>query len=439
VYAAANDGMLHAFNATNGYELWAYVPRITMSKLYKLSDKDYGGHHMFTVDGTPEVADAQIGGAWKTVLVAGLNKGGRGYYALDITDPTTPKALWEFCADPAVCAKNDPDIGYTYGNSQIVKWKGSWVVLLTSGYNNVSGTDGVNTGTTGVGYLYIVDLATGTLLQKVSTGVGSASTPSGLSKLTATVLNPASDPTVKYVYAGDLLGNLWRFDFTGASVPSPLLLATLGATHPISTRPQAALCDAGGGDLKSVVLFGTGRLLGWTDIADTTTQSVYLVKDSGTALGNVRSNNLVQQTLTAASGGFAATNNAVDLKTTNGWFFDLTGNSGERVNLDPTIVFGSAQIVTNVPSSSSSCSVGGTSWYYQTNLCTGAALPAYATTGLVGQSLSNSSSVVGFIVIRLSSGAIKMIATTADGKKKTQDLQTGSSAVPRKTGWRRVN
>ena len=438
VYAAANDGMLHAFNSATGTELWAYVPRITMSKMYKSADLSYGGHHIFTVDGTPEVADVQIGGAWKTVLVAGLNKGGRGFYALDITDPVTPKALWEFCADSTVCSKHDADLGYSFGNPQIVKWNGVWVVILTSGYNNVPGEDGVGTGSGG-GYLYILNLATGSLIQKVSTGVGDTTTPAGLAKATTIVANPSSDPTARYTYAGDNLGNLWRFDFTGATVPSPIKLGSVGATQPITSRPQAAICDAGSGSYKTVVLFGTGRLLGLTDIPDTSTQSIYLVKDGGTALGSLRSSSLVQQTLSATTGGVKVSSNAVNLGTANGWFFDLSQNPGERVNLDPAIVFGSAQIVTNIPSSSSNCSVGGSSWYYQVDLCSGSVLPSNAATDLAGQTLSNTASAVGFIVLRLSSGAIKMIATTAEGKKQTMSLQTGASAQPRKTGWRQVN
>jgi Tfp pilus tip-associated adhesin PilY1 len=76
---------------TTGEELWAYVPRITMKKLYVQASTTYGTNHQFTTDGSPEVADVKIGGAWRTVLVAGLNAGGRGYYALDVTDPADPK------------------------------------------------------------------------------------------------------------------------------------------------------------------------------------------------------------------------------------------------------------------------------------------------------------------------------------------------------------
>ena len=98
-------------------------------------------------------------GTWKTILVGGLNKGGRAYYALDITDPVNPKALWEFTHNPGVCSGagqySDCHLGYTFGNPVITKLKdGRWVVVVTSGYNNTN-TPAV-TGD-GEGYLYVLE------------------------------------------------------------------------------------------------------------------------------------------------------------------------------------------------------------------------------------------------------------------------------------------
>jgi type IV pilus assembly protein PilY1 len=275
VYAAANDGMLHAFYAASapcttlpvpsasppvaavpadcdpdittgatvkgGDEAWAYIPSQMLPNLYKLADKNYSNQHSYFVDGTPVVADictancnanptatedgettsfvissaswaageatiatteahgfsagtiVVINGAaasgyngtftitavptpttfkfvlaadpgthpdpvWKTILIGGFNAGGRGYYALDITDPLAPKALWEY---------TDTNMGYTFGNPEIAKLKdGTWVVMVTSGYNNLSPGDGV-------GRLYVINANTGTLIRTISTGVGS--------------------------------------------------------------------------------------------------------------------------------------------------------------------------------------------------------------------------------------------------------------------------
>ena len=105
--------------------------------------------------------DAFIGGDWRTVLVAGLGGGGRGYYALDVTNPASPTVLWEICSDSTVCAISDTDIGFTHGNPVITKrpTDGKWIVAFTSGLNNVSPG-------TGRGYLYVADLATGAILRR---------------------------------------------------------------------------------------------------------------------------------------------------------------------------------------------------------------------------------------------------------------------------------
>ena len=442
VFAAANDGMLHAFNAADGSERWAYVPRITMSKLWKQAGTDYGSNHQFTTDGSPELADVQIGGVWKSVLVAGLNAGGRGYYAVDVTDPTNPVALWEFCADATICSQSDPDIGLTFGNPQFGYWNNKWVVLVTSGYNNVSGTDGVASGD-GVGHLYVLDVATGAVLKKINTGVGDTGTPSGLAKITAITNNPQTDPNITYVYGTDNQGNLWRFDFTDptfATVPV-LKMATLGVGQPLTTRPDVSLCDTSAG-LKRVVLIGTGRLLGVSDTTTTDTQTVYLVKDSDTALGALHGKaTMVPQVLSALAGSGGASYTLaspapVNLATQDGWYVDLTMNNGERVNLDPKIIFNSAVVVSNLPTSASACTVGGVSFNYQFDLCSGSY--SDVTNKIVGGVLSNTSAAVGFIIVRLPSGTIKMITTTADGSKLTSSIKATATAAPRKSGWRSV-
>lgn len=93
--------MLHAFNSDNGNEEWAYVPTMVMLNLYTLADKNYPapGFHRFFVDGTPVMGDICTSDCvaplpspvWKTILVGGLNNGGRGYYALDISNPAAPE------------------------------------------------------------------------------------------------------------------------------------------------------------------------------------------------------------------------------------------------------------------------------------------------------------------------------------------------------------
>lgn len=455
VFVAANDGMLHALNAKTGEEVWAYVPRITMKKLPAQASLNYGLNHQFTTDGAPEVDDVMIGGEFRTMLVAGLNGGGRGFYALDVTDPAAPKARWELCADPALCSISDPDIGLSFGNPQFGTWKDAsgverWVVFLTSGYNNVPGSDGV-AGGTGKGFLYVVDVASGQILNKTTTGAGDTGTPSGFARITAITSNPQTDPLVTFVYGGDNLGKMWRFDYTAGGAPVVLQMGDADSTHPITTRPEVTLCEVNNRDSQGTVtpgttravVFGTGRLLDMGDISDVTKQSVYVLKDRGTAISSTdwrASPAMSKQSLaTTAAGNYTISGPAVDLSTQAGWFYDLDQNRGERVNLDPKVVSGTLNVVTNIPTNSSACSVGGTSNLYQLDVCTGKPLLSDKTDGMIGgRPLSNTAAAVGFIIVRLPSGALKLVATTADGANATKELPSAKAQDARKTGWRRV-
>ncbi len=451
VFVGANDGMLHAFDASNGNERWAYVPRITMKKLYRQASTTYGTNHQYTVDGAPEVADVQIDGRWRSVLVSGLNAGGRGYYALDVTDPANPVALWELCADAAVCAGNnyDADIGLTFGNPQFGTWIDAggttrWVVFLTSGYNNVPGVEG-GAGGDGRGYLYVVDVASGRVLSKTSTGAGSTGTPSGFARITATGVNPQADPLVTYVYGGDNLGKMWRFDFTARGNPSVLLMGDAGTGQPVTARPEITLCQVDSTDAQGVVTsgvsrvvaFGTGRLLDVPDITDTTTQSTYVLKDAGTGIAaadwraaSAMAQIVLTKTSSAAGDTYTSTSTAANLSTKAGWYVDFDRNPGERVNLDPKVIAGTLDVVTNIPSTSSACTVGGKSNLYLLDACTGELI--------AGATLSAASAAVGSTVVQLPGGTFVQISTLANGDLKTTQFPPSKASAARKTGWRRV-
>lgn len=430
VYVAANDGMLHALNATTGDESWAYVPRILLPNLYHLADANYGNNHRYYVDGSPESGDVYFSSdsAWHTILVGGLNKGGRGYYALDITNPSNPIVLWEICSDSSLCAISDTDIGYTYGNPIITKRPadGKWVVVFASGYNNVSPG-------TGKGFLYVVDAADGTILEKIDTGAGDTVTPSGLARITGRALNAQTDNTASTIYGGDLLGNLWRFDMTTNSVVKLAQLTdNLNNAQPITSRPDVGVCNN-----TSMVYVGTGKYLGLSDLSDTQRQSFYGIKDGGSALGAFRTGTVVQQSFSPLSGGgYTISNNAVTLSSENGWFVDFDQNTGERVNLDPALVLGTLVVVTNQPEDISACSIGGNSYKYEFNYCTGSYLLA-APNQQVGKKIG-SSIAVGFIVIRLPSGALKVITTFAGSEKTTEGVTGSGAGAVRRISWREL-
>lgn len=423
VYAAANDGMLHAFDATTGVERWAYIPSMVIPNLYKLADKNYASKHQYYVDGSPSVGDicpkaptaTCQAGEWKTILVGGLNKGGKGYYALDITDPNSPKALWNFSD------ADDEDMGLSYGNPIITKRAdGTWVVALTSGYNNSDGD--------GKGHLYLLNASTGQLLLKLTTSAGSSGTPSGLAKINGWVDN-SKDNTVKRFYGGDLLGNIWRFDADNRVLPDgreAFLLAQLGNVgtvggQPIMIRPLLSEITSGS-TRYAVVTVGTGKYLGDTDRSDTTQQSVYAIKDDLTdvGLGRVRQNDkFVQQTLTTNKAGTSrtASDNPVNWNTQSGWYVDLSPNNespGERVNVDMQQQSGVLAVAGNVPENNA-CTIGGYAWLYFFDFRTGTSVDN--TT--VGTRLSGNALVAGLRILRLRTGKDVTLITDTSGKNST--------------------
>ena len=447
VYIAVNDGMLHAFDGATGAEQWAYIPPVVMPDLYRLADKNYAANHRYFVDGSPTIVDVCLntptctGAEWKSILVGGLNAGGRGYYALDVTSPTAPKALWNFTV------ANDPDLGYTYGSPIITKLNtGKWVVVVSSGYNNVSPG-------TGMGYLYVLDAATGVVLQKISTGVGTTTTPSGLGKLNAWV-DSSADNTAKRFYGGDLLGNLWRFDINDIVPPAgneAVLLAQLGqingaTTQPITTKPVLSLINSGGYSYP-VVMVGTGRYLGTSDLTDISKQSIYAIKDNLTAtgLGLVRTPGvLVEQTLSQFLGTSneelrTTSTNPVDWSTKSGWYIDLdpAGKSpGERVNIDMTLHLGILTAAGNVPNANA-CNVGGYAWLYYFNINSGQYLST-SPGNVAGEKLGNAL-VVGVTPIQLSGGDVRTLVINSDGTNKTKSPPTPPSNVKvKRTGWREL-
>jgi type IV pilus assembly protein PilY1 len=447
LYIGANDGMLHAFNADTGQEVWSYVPRMVFPELYRLGMENYDVNHRFYVDGSPSVADVYWGGSWKTILVGGLNSGGRGYYALDVTDPINPKGLWEFCHSSTLCAKNDNAMGMSFSNPIITKRAsdGKWVVIVASGYNNTSPGDGK-------GYFYVLDAENGNLLHRISTGEGDTTTPSGLAKLTAFVDNPIANNSAKYVYGGDLLGNVWRLDLTTAT-PTVQKLAQLRAadTRPqsVTTRPEITKLSSG-----AIVLYvGTGRFLGSSDLPDPATlspaqpwayqQSMYAFKDTGADLGNLRSSgaNLVQQTLSIISASQRTiSSNPVSWSTNNGWYVDFNpanDSPGERVNVDPQLVRGTLVVATNEPNAEA-CNSGGEGWVYQFAHDTGSFV-ATTVGGVVGEKIAANSLIVGITVFTLPTGQAKGIAVQSGGMKTPFAINTSGANKGRRLSWRELS
>lgn len=458
VYQGANDGMLHAFNAASGAEEWAYIPNLLMSNLNNLSRKT-GFVHKYYVDGTPTSVDVDFSNtdgvtgnpnpSWKTILVGGLNKGGRGYYALDITAPAAAdesaaaqKVLWEF-PNSATTATVKNNTGYSYGKPVIVKTAGKgWVALVTSGYNN-----GADTGGDGHGYLFVLNARTGDLIKAMDTGEGLSTDPSGLAQITAYVENSDIDNTVSYVYGGDLKGNVWRFDLTATNPNSwnvkrlAILKDGIGNTQPVTTVPELAKITISGTD-KRFVYVGTGKYLGDSDVATTGTQTMYALVDdlsspvgSTPVIGDPTRSSLQVQTLTTSGTTRTATTTTVDFALKKGWYVDMPA-SGERINTDPALVLGALVFTSNIHSSDV-CTPGGSSWLNVLDYKTGGKL--------TGSTVAWSSIFLGdalasrVVPIKLPSGEVKALVRTSDAATITTGVPVPSSSTTgRRASWREL-
>ena len=407
IYAAANDGMLHAFNATNGHEEWAFIPPAVLPELVKLADYNLPTNFRYLLDGSPIAGDVCPSAPssscdktqWRTILVGGLAGGGRQYYALDITEPDNPKSLWVYGVN------QDANLGYAYGKPVITKRSdGRWVVVFTSGYNNISPGDGK-------GYLYVVDATTGTLLEKIPTNSGSEINPSGLAQINSWVDSPF-DNTAKRYYGGDLSGNLWRFDIDDIVPPAgreAIQLASFvknNIPQSITTRPELSEIPIAGGKI-SVISIATGKYLGMTDIEDTSIQSIYTLKDTlaETGLGNLAgSNSMVIQTLANINNDTQTRTTsqlAIDWTQKNGWSVDLAINgvsTGERVTLDIDQQLGILRVISIIPPRGD-CMFAGESWLYTFDYRNGKYLPS-ALNQEVGKKVTSSTLITGSRSVR---------------------------------------
>ena len=394
IYVGGNDGMLHGFNAKTGVEEFAFIPSAVFNKLNKLTGSNYS--HEFYVDGTPVVADVFTGSEWRTILVGTLKAGGKSIFALDITTPGEEQLLWEF--DDTALADSTVKMGYSFSRPTIARLhNGSWAVVIGNGYESENNTSGKAA-------LFVIDALEGNLLTSLEVQ-GTVGVANGLSTPRLGDFN--ADGVADYAYAGDLQGNLWRFDllrngrsdsnpFTreddGESATSdfevayggaPLFSAitgTNGVRQPITSAPSLVLHPTGNGYM---VIFGTGKFFetGDKEGDKSFAQTVYGIWDKQT-LGeeasnpNIARSSLQQQeiseqtTVSAEDGssrqGRVISNNTVDWSTQNGWYLNLVQSDGEMVVEDMSQLGRTIFMQSLVPNDDP-CGDGAANWTYALN------------------------------------------------------------------------
>lgn len=445
VYTGSNDGLLHGFrsgsynangtyNSTNndGQEVLAYMPSSVLanSNVVGLTSPTYS--HNYFVDATPIAGDLFYGGSWHTWLVGGLGMGGKEIYALDITDPI------QFAESNAASLVKGDWTSATLGLSHLGNTVGTPIIeRLHNGQWAIIFGNGLNSGTTAGVYIGLVDPTTGAVTFRfLDTGVGSLSSANGITSVASADLD--NDHVTDYLYAGDLNGNVWRFNLTssnpadwavskfGKTSATPLFITSTG--QPITTAVAVASSKIAD-DTRVMVLFGTGQKTPATSIAGDTyatgSQTFYGIWDwdmgnwdTGTTTANnvtipaasvqyatlsptqtITRTDLLAQTVasqtTATSGsqvlGYRSisASNEVCWKgsttcgsnphsnTQYGWYFDLPATN-EQIIYNPVIIGNAVVVNTAIPPviSANQCNPGlQTGWTMAFDVSSGGGLP----------------------------------------------------------------
>jgi type IV pilus assembly protein PilY1 len=385
VVVGANDGMLHGFDADTGDEKFAFVPRALLldpvsssdprSNLVRLAEAGYT--HRFYVDGSPWIGDYWNSGTstWRTAVVGTTGAGGKGVFALDITAPDSMSAanvLWD------LDGQSDPNLGFTIGQAVIGRLSdGHFYAFFGNGYRSANECP----------VLYIVRLHDGQV-RSIPTGGRSLTAvctdSNGLGRPSLYDMHAAGAQgyrTTDFVYAGDLQGNLWRFDLrnvnlannpaTGAAVQRMFTARNASSqVQPITGTIEIGAPPSGvtGDPMPAMLWFGTGRWFAVDDRTDTTAQTMYGFVDRFATGGNantakVARSNLVAQTINlSGSDAGRVTGNAVTYtgnSSNDGWYLDLP-RGGERMVGLPLIQSGRLIFSTLIPNDDR-CVGGGTS------------------------------------------------------------------------------
>ena len=355
LFVGANDGMLHAFRGSDGVEAFAFIPRSLLPTLGVLAAPSYG--HRYYVDGPLTESDAYWGGAWRNVLVGSTGAGSRAVFALDVTSTTSMNAgnvLWE------LDSTQQAELGHVLAPIEVGLMKnGKWAAVFGNGYGSAAGK----------AQLFVVDLQTGAVIRRIDTGVADGNGLGGVR------LIRDGNQVIVGAYAGDLKGNVWKFDLSSTSASSwkigiggAALYATKdakGVAQPITAAPALVAHPRGG----NMVLVGTGKLFEEGDQASVAPQSLYglwdkqsLVESSGawqwttegaiTSTSAIKSHAIETTTISGANGETyysTITPAKLDWDTDRGWTLPLTIMTSQRNSLPPRLLLGMALFETIAP------------------------------------------------------------------------------------------
>lgn len=379
----ANDGLFHVINAETGQHRYGYMPASLMSSLHIVADPAYvtSGTHNFMVDGPISVGDAQLGTNWATVAVGGMGAGGKSVFAVKLFMGTSNNidALWEVSPPAANTPADDwNDLGYSYSKAVIARTQaGRWVAVFGNGYGSHEGK----------AVLYVVDMADGSLVQKVvvdENTSGTAAERAAGNGLSSPEVVLDAQGRIERIYAGDLRGNLWAF--TGSAL-NPFRLFAAGNSKPITVQPMVYVHPDGG----HLVMLGTGKLNEVNDKFNKEPQAFYAIWDGAGNTTTVTQESLLQQTFVRERSINGETyvdtsNTQIDWTTHKGWYLPLVlGNvqEGERVIYKAQVTLGRVVFVTAKVDAEDPCDSSGSGRLMELDALSGSKLsyPVLDTNG----------------------------------------------------------
>lgn len=268
VMVGSNEGMVHAFDAQTGAERFAYVPHEVAKEMARLANRNVSDERLL-MDGPLVETDAYFEGGWKNVVLGTTGAGPAAVFALNMSDTTdaglgTKTLMWEH--DKGTLK----ELGHVLSAPEVgVLRDGTWVAVFGNGYESASRR----------ARLFVVDLKTGRLLRDMDTGVGSKESPNGLGGVK---LLRDGNGVITAAYAGDLLGNLWKFDLASHRSPEwkvafggkPMFKSENG--RPFTAAPATVTHPRGG----VMVLAATGKLFEEGDEKLRELQSAYGLWDA---------------------------------------------------------------------------------------------------------------------------------------------------------------
>jgi type IV pilus assembly protein PilY1 len=382
IYVGANDGMLHSFNADSGHEEWAFIPEFALTDFSAMADSGYC--HVFTCDQTVTVKDLLVNGSWRTILASGGREGGSSVFCLDVTDPDSPDVLWQQVL---------PD-GHDFNSEvQLTSIGGNAVVIVGSGLDEVNAEAWIYSYRVSDGYLY-----GGEELSSANVARNKTTTPA--------VVDLNLDGEADLVYAGDMLGSIYRFATNGDPDPRNWDRSEFySGTHEITAPPVAAFGPNG----AVYLYFGTGSYMTDDDMLTVDQQRFIGLYDHHTG-ETLNYRDLTDQT-----------DSIGEIGTDLGWYVDLWNKEGERVTEKAAVVAETVVFTSSAPTLEA-CAAGGESWIYQMSYRDGGLAPEQDSEDPADRSNSLGDGIASYPVVDLAQGTV--VVQSSDARINVETIQS---------------